>query len=154
PCVFWLAEAVDGTLNYVSRGFATVFGFPLASGSVRTAWVEWTHPSDREYASELFERARRGERAAGQFRIIRGDGATCWVEEEILPFRANGRLVRLAGTIRDVTAGRAVDEQMHAFRRLTESANDVFFLASPAENFRLKFINAAAERHFGRTVPE
>lgn len=154
PNVFWLADAASGELAYVSPGFVALFGFPPPVGRGRSDWAEWTHPGDRQVATALLAQAHEGGRAAGEFRIIRGDGAMRWVEEEIVPVCEDGRVVRLAGMIRDVTARRTADEQMHAFRGLLESAGDVFFLASPAENFRLKFVNAAAERHFGRSVEE
>jgi PAS domain S-box-containing protein len=117
-------------------------------------WVELPHPADCARAAALLARARRGETVTGQYRIMRADGATRWVEEEIVPILADGRAVRLAGTVTDITERHEADRQLPVFRGLIEAATDVFYIVRPADDFRLVFVNEAGERHFGRPVAE
>ncbi len=153
--VFWLRDANSGDVLYLSPAFAHVFGRSVEAALDRPSlWDELMHPADREIAAALLARAQRGEAATGQYRIIRGDGATRWVEEEIAPLTENGQLLHLIGTITDVTDRHRADQELYVFRGLIESANDVFYIVRPSEGFRLTFVNAAGERHFGRPMAE
>ena len=44
---------------------------------------------------------------------------------------------------------RAAEQQLYRFRSLVESASDTFYIVSPAEGFRLVYVNDAGVRHFG-----
>jgi PAS domain S-box-containing protein len=153
--VFWMRDAATDELLYLSPAFSMMFGRPLHEAAARPAsWSELLHPADCGLAAALRAQARRGEPATGQYRILRADGVTRRVEEEIVPINEAGRLVRLTGTITDITDRHDADQQLRVFRSLIETATDVFYVVRPADDFRLIFVNEAGERHFGRPIAE
>ncbi len=70
-----------------------------------SAWERVLHPDDKALATELTERARRGERSyVGEFRLRHKDGHYIHVLTRGFPVRrAGGPVVRIVGTHLDIT---------------------------------------------------
>ena len=118
--VFWLRDARDGSFQYVSPAYESVWGRGAARLIADPAeWLDAVHPEDAERAAEVGSRALSGESYDLEYRIVRPDGATRWVRELGFPVRdAAGEVVRLSGVAEDVTERRVLAEQLQQTQRL------------------------------------
>ncbi|MBK8003777.1 MAG: PAS domain-containing protein [Gemmatimonadetes bacterium] len=99
------------------------------------------HPDDLPLTQRLMEQAlaeRREFRA--RFRMLRPDGMVRWVEDIArASYDAEGRPMRLIGTVRDVTAEQeatlALERSEQRFRELAEALPAIVWTADPAGHF-------------------
>jgi PAS domain S-box-containing protein len=104
--VFWMTGWPELDVLYVSPAFETVWGFP-GKNLFRDpyAWVKSIAP---EQQADLLNRRQQGVeegRFQARYRIIRPDGEERWIEDRGQPIRdGQGKIVRVAGIARDVTA--------------------------------------------------
>lgn len=116
--------------------------------------LDYVHPDDRGMVSKLYDNLLEGnEYFRSEYRIIRADG-----EERILDARgrryddANGKPVRLAGVIHDITERKRAEEQLAAAaiytRSLFETSLDL--LVTAGVDGAIIDINQAGERILGR----
>ncbi len=112
--VFWIRDATDLRLMFVSAAFEEVFGLkPDAVLDDMNAFFEHVHPDDRERLKAL-ESLRREGRSDIDYRIVRPDGAVRWIHSRSFPVRdASGQVVRIVGAAEDVTERRALEDRMH-----------------------------------------
>ena len=103
--VFWMCSADANQLLYVSPAYEAIWGRPLAeNGLLPVAWLDTIHPDDRARV-----RAHFAERAAmdgfeEEYRVLRPDGAECWVHDRAFAIRdAAGTVYRIAGVAADIT---------------------------------------------------
>ncbi|HLF16037.1 MAG TPA: PAS domain-containing protein [Candidatus Thermoplasmatota archaeon] len=127
---------LDGRPGIMSRGAERLFGRPLADFQRDPGlWAKMIHPDDQ--ARVMAGYARRiatGEAEAEDARVVRPDGAVRHVRTSIHPVKdATGKVVRVDGIIRDVTAEREAAEQAQNVRELKEQSE-----------FKTQFLNMAA----------
>jgi PAS domain S-box-containing protein len=101
----WVRDLREERILYLSPGFAKIWGRPVEDvlASPRL-WFESIHPDDRERVrTAAVEHARSGPDRV-EYRIVRPDGSIRRVRDRAYPIRdAQGRVVRLAGFVEDVT---------------------------------------------------
>ncbi len=116
--VLYLAHPASDGLDFVSRGFAKVWGRPVEELAANPAlWLEAIHPDDRSAVTETFQRDRAHFRA--EYRVVRPDGAVRWVSDRSFPVHdAAGSIVRIAGIATDETDRRALEAQLLQAQRL------------------------------------
>ena len=115
------------------EGAERVFG--LDSGRVAGAfdvYLGLVPAEDREAVHDAWRRARSGEAALViDHRIATRDGSVRWLAVRGRPTgRDNGRVVRLAGTVMDVTASRMNEEALRQSERRLAEAQRLASLAS------------------------
>lgn len=101
----WLRDLKEERLLYLSPGFEKIWGRPAAEIVANPRlWLESVHPDDRaRVLSAAVSAARSGEDHI-EYRIVRPDGSVRRVHDRSYPVRdAQGRIVRLAGLVEDVT---------------------------------------------------
>jgi len=131
PQVFWMTDASQRELIYVSPAFEKLAGRPVAD--VREdprCWVTMIHHEDRQ-------RVTTARRAAGDgrydevFRIVRPDGTICWVHDRAFPVQdAEGKVHRITGIAEDITERKQAEEQLMRLAHydvLTSLPNRVLF---------------------------
>ena len=103
--VFFLRDLASNKLFYVSPAYEEIWGRSCESLYADPgSWREAIHPDDRVRVAELNRVGVPVCEFAMEFRIVRPDGTTRWVESRGFPVRDSaGRLVRLAGVVTDVT---------------------------------------------------
>lgn len=76
------------------------------------AWESHVHPDDRERFREAIAGLEHGGvRSAVTYRHVRRDGSVVWLQENSVGERgSDGRLLRVSGLVRDVTARKRVEE--------------------------------------------
>lgn len=111
----WEVDCRSGALVRSPRT-ATILGHaPEELATTVEQWRERIHPADRAETTARFAALCRDEiaRYEVQYRRRRPDGSWVWVEAcaRVVERDAQGRPLRVAGTLQDVTARRAAEER-------------------------------------------
>ncbi len=131
---FWDVDLSTGRIERDPQ-LAEMLGYEVN----RIAWLnahfeELVHPADREEARAAFERHLSGQTPSyeAEYRLRRQDGSWIWVLDHgrVVRWDANGRPLRAAGTLRDITDSKTVRE------RLTKSLNQLRALARRLQTVR------------------
>lgn len=114
---------IDEDRAYLSAGLCRILGLPTGRRIGFRELLDMVVPDDRA----RFEQVVVGSIRAGapfdvEFRLSRPDGVEVAVWERGHPVVADGRTVRLYGTVRDVTEQRAVERGLRRAAELEQSA--------------------------------
>ncbi len=118
--VFWMTDARDDRIVYVSPAYERIWG--RSSESLRTNRQEWfdaIHPDERESvrASHASRRTERG--AVLEYRIRRPDGSERWVRDRMFPLRnAADEIEGFAGVVEDITERRQLELQLRQSQKM------------------------------------
>lgn len=81
-------------------------------GGAYEAWIHSVHPDDRSITDEAIKLALQGHPYGPEFRIVRSDGSIRFIVATGRVLRdANGTVVRMVGTNRDITARHEADAE-------------------------------------------
>jgi PAS domain S-box-containing protein len=111
--VFWIIDAESKKALYVNPAYETITGRSRQSLLENpSSYQEVIHDDDRVHVlGKLAEAARNGE-FDERFRIIRPGGEVRWVWARGFPVRdAEGKINRLVGTVLEITAQKAAEDQ-------------------------------------------
>ncbi|HYC46064.1 MAG TPA: EAL domain-containing protein [Burkholderiales bacterium] len=113
PEIFWITDARQRKLHYLSPGFETLTGKPLSEVMRRPrAWLQVVHPDDRERV-RLARKGLPQNEYNIEYRIVLADGGVRWVHDQAFPVRdANGKVYRIAGIGADVTHRKEAEEKL------------------------------------------
>ncbi len=159
--VVWEADAVTGTLTYVSDGIERILGLsPSAWMRGRDGWLASIHPDDRD----LVDRARARAAATGlpfdlTYRLVKADGEPVEVRDlgHVSP-ADDGRPLLLRGMI--VTAGAhgssaELRDTETRYRALIEQVPAIVYSEDvESDQLRLVFVNSRVQELLGITPDE
>jgi PAS domain S-box-containing protein len=134
-----------------------VFGIDPGAPMSLERVLELMHPDDRDRLRASTERSCRGGGAfSEEFRIARPDGAVVIVEGHSEGIVEDGRVVRLEGTVQDVTERRQAEERLRGAHQMLAALVEGSSLAIVGVDADLivTLWNPAAERLFGWTAEE
>jgi PAS domain S-box-containing protein len=134
--VFWLSEATQHQILYVSPAYERIWGRSCASlYGQPMAFFDTLHPADREHVTLHMQQAQGTpgpQQCASEveYRIIRPDGEVRWIRDRGFPvWDADGCLDRLVGCAEDITARKQAEIEAEQRRReaeiLAELAQDI-----------------------------
>jgi diguanylate cyclase (GGDEF)-like protein/PAS domain S-box-containing protein len=113
PQAIWIYDVPGRRLRQVSSAFRGISGLP--DGPVARAWDEWralVHPDERKRVAAAYAGLARGTIDV-QHRIVRRDGEVRHVHVRGFPvYEATGELLRVDGTIEDITVRKRAEEQL------------------------------------------
>ncbi len=127
---FWMVEAQDHRLLYVSPEFEKIWGGPASQLQTAPALeVSTLHPDDRVRVAARWAEPTT-EPFAIEYRIVRPSGEVRWIYDRVFPVRDDsGTVYRLAGIAEDATDWHQMDEQLrsaeHRFRSIMEHSADL-----------------------------
>jgi diguanylate cyclase (GGDEF)-like protein/PAS domain S-box-containing protein len=113
PEIFWITDARQRKLHYLSPGFETLTGTALADVMRRPrSWLQVVHPEDRERV-RLARKALPQAEYNLEYRIVLANGSVRWVHDQAFPVRdAAGEVYRIAGIGADVTHRKEAEEKL------------------------------------------
>lgn len=122
----WEYDLETGT-SFVDEGMAAIIGLPreiIEAPPGSRALADVIHPADRARVLAARQASiRTGVEYDETYRIVRPDGEVRWISSHGRPSVANGKVVRVAGLIQDVTARiEAEQAKRHADERLALAA--------------------------------
>jgi len=122
--IFWTIDAESKKALYVTQAYETITGRSCRSLMENPySYEELIHPDDRVPVLAKLEEATRTGQFHERFRIVLPRGEVRWVSVHGFPVRdGEGRIWRLVGTARDVTAQKQAEEQVASHLALAESA--------------------------------
>ncbi len=156
--VFWIAEADGWTFRYVSPAFEPLWGHKRSEcqGYALETLLSWVHPEDRERL-----RLKCGRRAAdpvgtildNDFRVVRPDGSTRWVNCRSRPILGEDGKVRMfVGVQRDITDMREAEQALRTseerFRQFAEAVDASFWIRS-VETGEYMYFSPGTQRLMG-----
>jgi two-component system, cell cycle sensor histidine kinase and response regulator CckA len=155
--VLWIMDVQEAKVLYVSPGYEKLWGRTCQSLLDNPqAYLEGIHPLDREFMD--------GESAAMfqtgfidvECRVLRPDESVRWVWVRGYPISEQGRLVRVAGVIEDITEKRLMAAERDALLDRLQLHIERMPLAYVLfdDNIRVCDWNPAAERIFGYSKRE
>ena len=170
---------LDGTVLTANQNFLTVLGYtlPEIQGKHHRMFVEPAFAASAEYA-QFWERLRRGEYQAAQFKRIAKGGREIWIEASYNPILdASGRPYKVVKFATDITAqvellnqlktlidrnfgeigealGRSDGKSGAAMDAATETSANVQTIAAAAEELASSTLEIATSMTKSRTMAE
>jgi len=116
----WVSNLADSHVGW-SRETHRIFGVPDGefAGTI-DAFFSLVHPDDREAVRAASDAANDNLAPYDiDHRIVRGDGSIRWVHEKADVIRdADGRAVRMVGTVQDITERRLLEDQLRQSQKM------------------------------------
>ncbi len=136
--VFWMADARESRLLYVSPAFEQVWGMSREVFCEDVSrLIDSIHPEDRHIVVRALERRAQGLNTNDEYRIVRPDGGVRWIRDRSYRIRGGqaGEL-RFAGIAEDIADRKLTEE---ALRRSHEELE----VRVAARTEELRRVNAA-----------
>jgi two-component system cell cycle sensor histidine kinase/response regulator CckA len=116
----WVAELDQSHRLGWSVETHRIFGVPVGQfAGTSTAFFEFVHPDDREMVRQASAAAAQGAVYDIEHRILRTDGSVRWVHERADIVRdAEGRGLRMIGTVQDITERRQLEDQLRQSQKM------------------------------------
>lgn len=125
--VFWIIDAQDQHVLYVSPAFEMIWGWSAAElREGPRKWLESIHPEDRRRVMRRSLALHHDE----VFRIVRRDGDIRWIHNRAFPVLNDaGEIYRVVGVAEDVTERRQAEiasrESNERFQLVAQATTDV-----------------------------
>jgi len=122
--IFWMIDAHSRKALYVNRAYETITGRSRESlQRDPLSYAELIHPQDRRRIFTKLDEANSTGKFNEQFRIVLPDGDSRWIWVGGFPVRdGRGRIQKLIGTARDVTAQKEAQEEVGKSLTMAEAA--------------------------------
>jgi PAS domain S-box-containing protein len=122
--IFWMIDAHSRKVIYVNRAYETITGRSRESlQRDPLCYAELIHPQDRSRIFAKLDEATSNGQFNEQFRILLPDGDSRWVWVGGFPVRdGRGRIQKLIGTAKDVTAQKRAEEEVGKSLTMAEAA--------------------------------
>jgi PAS domain S-box-containing protein len=146
---------VMANTTWWSDTFYENFGFPADTPPSFGAWFERVHPDDRERAKAEFDRAiaQRSDTWTSEYRFRRPDGSYGLIFDRVHGIcDGSGTLVRMIGSMVDISEVRRLEEEARLLAHAVESAGEMISITSL--DHRFIFANRAFLETYGYTREE
>jgi len=154
----WNWDIQTGGLEWSDEVFR-IFGYePGAIDVTYDTFLEKVHPEDRHKVQEAVARALEDRKSYYvEHRVVRADGEVRVVEErgEVITNRS-GELVRMVGTVLDITERKKIERELDRERELLQKMFDAIpvMITMYDPNLEQFHVNAEFERVLGWTAEE
>jgi len=126
--IYRCSPDADWTMRYMSDAIEELSGFPPSDfvDNAKRTYASVIHAEDREgVAAAVADALETGEPFSLLYRLVRADGAVCWVAEDGRPvYDEAGAPLWLDGVISDVTDQKRAEDAEQAAREALEVQNE------------------------------
>ncbi len=149
PYAMFSLDVAAKKMLQASAGHQAVFGYPPADFLKKPGlWYELIVREDKPIVDAGNAKLAAGETVQHEFRIVRPDGETRWIQALIMPtLGAGDKLVRIDGIASDITESKKITETQAQLAAIIGSSNDAIMGVSL--NGNITSWNRGAERVFG-----
>jgi len=153
----WMVTSDLREILYISPVYEEIFGLKCRDLYENPyAWQDPIVEEDRKRVLDYLRTIPGSDSESyryPEFRIVRPDGDQRWISVTAFPVRdENGKIFRIAGISSDITAQKAMEEQLRAsekrYRRIFEQ-NPAPMIVIDSENMDILLVNEAAVGHYG-----
>ena len=122
--IFWMIDAQSRKALYVNRAYEAITGRSReALQRDPLSYAELIHPEDRPRILAKLDEATSTGKFNEQIRIVLADGDSRWIWVVGFPVRdGRGRIQKLVGTAKDVTAQKRAEEEIATNLMMAEAA--------------------------------
>jgi PAS domain S-box-containing protein len=108
---FFVYETQAGHYSYVNPAYWRIRGISAEQDPGSEAeWLAGIHPDDRDRIAAALGRERQGENFDQEYRYTTPAGELRWLRSKAFPLRDEaGQVVRVVGTVEDITARKATE---------------------------------------------
>lgn len=119
-------------LSLWSETLYEIYGLPVQEGWVEPEnFIKNIHPDDLpSFGQAIRETIDRHVPLNERYRYMRPDGQMVYVYSVAKPIIEDGRVVRLVGTVQDITSQAAIDQRLRDSERLLKEAEEIAGLGS------------------------
>lgn len=150
--VFWLTDATNAKMLYVSPAYERIFGRSCAALYANARdWLEAVHPDDRARMA-TFTGSPPAAACLDRYRIVRRNGSVRTVEIKVFPIVENGAVVRVAGVGQDITDRLSLEEEVRQTQKLESLGLQAGGIAHDFNN--ILAVIAANSSFLGDSLPE
>lgn len=140
-----------------SQGCFAVTGYqPEEHAANPLLWHSMIHPEDRPAVDRTIADLHGGGRISPlEHRIVKPDGATVWVRNTMVPYRAEGgRLLRYDGIIENITERKLAEEALRASQEMLDGILSAVteYMIMLDEDLTIVWANDQAARTFGGDI--
>jgi PAS domain S-box-containing protein len=110
--LFWIYDIQGRSTRYVSAGLEQLYGLPSAAlyADFRS-FLNIVTPEDLPVVTDALERQAQGSPTTIEYRVVHADGSIHWLHSRSVPiYDVDGRHVRTAGIVSDITKRREAEE--------------------------------------------
>ncbi len=118
--VFWSTTTDGSRILYVSPAYEQTWGRSIADLLAHPArWLEAVWPDDQRHAVAAVQLLATGVPYNIEYRIVRPDGTTRWIEDRGYPvLNSAGTVERLVGVAVDITERKHLEAQLHQAQKM------------------------------------
>jgi len=153
-----LIYSMDPMSNYLFIGqqCESFTGYSVSSFMNNEMWLSYIHESDQDfYRKKMADLLTMGTLNM-EYRFVCKDGTVKWFKDSATAVRdAEDRLIRIDGTIQDVSAQCAVEKELRLMRTAINSANNgIIIVDAKLPDMPIIFANHAFEELTGYTLAD
>jgi len=116
--ILWEYDITSDRWTYVAPQVKKILGYDPEDWKDMNFWTEHLHPDDREWASQYCSRCtQRGEDHIFEYRFLKKDGGTVWLQDDVSVELKEGKPSKLRGFMIEITGRK---EAENALRKLTQ----------------------------------
>jgi PAS domain S-box-containing protein len=152
--VFWIKNAADDAVLYVSPAYETISGRSCQSLHENfQTFLDAIHPEDCDRVAAAMAGQRETAGYDEEYRILRPDGAVRWIRARSYPVHdEQGQVIRFAGIAEDITERKSLDSDRARLAAIVEYSEDA--IVSMSLDGIIISWNEGAERQYGYTDEE
>mgnify|MGYP006287535951 CR=1 FL=1 len=144
------ADINTAAFTKINPAFTEVLGYSEEE-LLAHSFLDFIHPDDKEPTQTVIdEQLQRGEKVLSFINRYRcKDGSYVWLDWNSHPVPENGVTYAIA---RDITDEKKAEDRIHSLSKIVEQSTDG--IVKTDKEFKINYINPAAEKLFGYTFEE
>jgi PAS domain S-box-containing protein len=95
----------------IAGSFERIVGYTPLQVKERGGWFTMIHPDDLPRTAQINEALQHGQPLVAEYRIIDASGEIKWLRDSMRPVVRDGKLVRLTGSVKEITREKQLEDQ-------------------------------------------